>query len=168
MGVPRSAAKGSGCGPGRPFLHLCLFIIFPPAHTPSHSSLLLRGLIHTFPGAFYHCQFFFSPPCSPLIRGEGSGVSIGRGAGAADGCSGEAKPGLIHHRHGQSAWAAAGAAAAVCRKASVQRVEPKQVIVGGEEAFFTTDEEGEGQGCANATVKDEFIVVSSGFPFFIF
>ena len=34
-----------------------------------------------------------------------------------------------------------GAAAAIYRRASVRRVEPKRVIVGGEEAFFTADEE---------------------------
>lgn len=65
-----------------------------------------------------------------------------RGAGrAADGCNGGAELGLIHHRRGQSAWAASGAAAAIYRRAGVPQVELRQVIVGGEEAFFTADEE---------------------------
>ena len=34
-----------------------------------------------------------------------------------------------------------GAAAAIYSRAGVRRVEPKQVIVGREEAFFTADEE---------------------------
>lgn len=47
--------------------------------------------------------------------------------------------------HPSPLWAerlgGSGATTAIYRRSSVQRVEPKQVIVGGEEAFFTADEE---------------------------
>lgn len=109
MGVHCSQQRGYGCQPGVPSLHLLLSFHLLSSHPTSfHSSPLFRGLIHTFPGTFYHCHFF-PLALDPQQRNESvNWRGLGRGAGVADGCSGGAKPGLIHHRRRQSAWAAAG------------------------------------------------------------
>lgn len=137
-GEPNKPWGGLDGDHGVPPFVSCLCII--SSHpTPFHSSPLFPGLIHPFPGAFYHCHRFLFSPLALDPRRRDTSVNC-RGAGRG--------PGLIHH--------SGGAAAAIS-----SRAEPKQVIVGGEEAFFTADEEErEGWGCANATVKDEFITVS--------
>lgn len=94
------------------------FFFFFPCPAPFHSSPLFPWLIHAFPGAFYHCHCF---PRSPLIRGAVTRVSVGgwqmvAAAGPGQGSSITAGPAL-------------------------EGLSRSKVIVGGEEAFFTADEE---------------------------
>lgn len=104
------------------FIPFCLsisfFFFFFPCPAPFHSSPLFPWLIHAFPGAFYHCHCF---PRSPLIRGAVTRVSVGgwqmvAAAGPGQGSSITAGPAL-------------------------EGLSRSKVIVGGEEAFFTADEE---------------------------
>lgn len=151
------SSEGYGHRHGSPCLHLLPFFHLPffPCPMPFHSSPLFCGLIHSFPGAFYHCHFFSPLALDPQQRNEsvnwrGAGRELEWQMAVWQGQA-RAYPSLLWAQHLQQGrrsegWAGTG------------NCWQRGCIF-----HCWWGEEGQGWGCANATVKDEFITDS---PFF--